>query len=353
MTEPAVAEPAVLAPLPTRPIPGWALLLLVVLNTVTTVGLVGDIQRHVQNQSLTGKDFLSSWHLVLYGGVLGVGIWLGLVAYWLGPPVLRGEARFAMIGFLGLSVGGACDAAWHSAFGAERAVEALVSPPHLLVFAALSMLLVSPLAALWRRPGSRLGVVDSACAAISVVSALLVASLFTGYLSPLTGGMDLGNGYVDAPIGTSISDFDVVRGLGVVLWTTVLVIVPWSLVLQRFRLRPGFALAGGAILGLPPVIVINWYAGEPVFFGFVALGFVIEVAGLVGGKTAPGPWARGAIGVVAPAALWGTLLLVQKLHHLLVWSPALWGGAIMLSAVWGGAAATVATRSRAHEPPAT
>ncbi|HEY4376326.1 MAG TPA: hypothetical protein VGM93_04175, partial [Acidimicrobiales bacterium] len=109
--------------------------------------------------------------------------------------------------------------------------------------------------------------------------------------------------------------------------------------------------AGGAILGLPPVIVINWYAREPVFFGFVAFGAVVEIAGLIGRSNAPGPWARGAIGVAAPAVLWSTLLLVQKLHHLLAWSQALWGGAIMLSAVWGGAAATVATRSRAHEPP--
>ncbi|MCU1353033.1 MAG: hypothetical protein JWM05_2242 [Acidimicrobiales bacterium] len=335
------------------PIPAAALLGLVAIDLVVTVGLAGDILRHVQNQALNGQDFLSGWHLVLYGGVLGVGAWLGLAALRLGPQVVWGEARFATAGFLTLSFGGLADSAWHAAYGSEASIEALVSPPHLVVFVGLSLLLLAPVWALWQRAQVRLGPVESACVALSIVSALLVASLFTGFLSPLTGGMDLGGGYFDPMVGTSLSEFDLVRGLGVVLWTTVLLTVPWSMVLDRFRLFPGFALVSIAVLGIPPVVV-NGSSARSMLFAFAAYGVVIELASMVlrrRGDRRAATWQRVLIGAAAPAALWATNILVISLDGLLSWSQAQWGGAITLAAIWGAVAAAVATRQGATRAP--
>ena len=101
---------------------------------VTTVGLAGDIARHLQNPESLENDFLSGWHLVLYGGVASVGAFIGLGAIRRGPSYV-GAVGSGAIGFVMLAMGGVADATWHEIFGAEAAVEALVSPPHLLVFA--------------------------------------------------------------------------------------------------------------------------------------------------------------------------------------------------------------------------
>ena len=131
------------------------LIVLLICNVITTVGLAGDISRHLLHPDQLSNDFISSWHLVLYGGVLSVGIWLGVGVLFHGPAYMR-AASGTMIGFALLSLGGVCDYLWHSAFGAEAAVEALVSPPHLVVFAGLAFLLTSPVVILWHRPARRL-----------------------------------------------------------------------------------------------------------------------------------------------------------------------------------------------------
>ena len=81
------------------------LAVLIVCTLVTTVGLGGDIARHLQNPGDLEGDFLSGWHLVLYGGVASVGA-LGNAspAGSAGSPCShqpaggrrRGEARFAV-----------------------------------------------------------------------------------------------------------------------------------------------------------------------------------------------------------------------------------------------------------------
>ena len=332
-----------------RPVPPGALLGLVAIDLVVTIGLAGDILRHVRNQNLNGQDFLSGWHLVLYGGVLAVGVWLGLAALQLGPGVVLGEARFVTAGFLTLSFGGVADSAWHAAYGTEAAIEALVSPPHLVVFVGLCLLLLGPLRAQWQRDRVVLGPIESACVVLPVASVLLVASLFTGFLSPLTGGMDLGSGSVEPLVGASYSQYDLVRGLGIVLWTTVLLVVPWSMVLDRFRLFPGFALVALAGLGLPPLLVTGSTARAS-FFGFLAFAVAIEAAARHRG--APPAWLRMLVGAVAPASLWAVHLLVVSRSGELRWSQAEWSGVIVLSAIWGAVAAAVATRRPGPPRPA-
>ena len=62
------------------------LLVLMACNLVTTVGLAGDIARHLQTPGDLQGDFLSSWHLVLYGGVMAVAVWPP--GSWMMPPLV-------------------------------------------------------------------------------------------------------------------------------------------------------------------------------------------------------------------------------------------------------------------------
>jgi hypothetical protein len=67
------------------------------------------------------------------------------------------------------AVGGAGDAAWHTAFGVERGIDALLSPTHLVLFAGLVLLLTAPFraarAAPWSLPGPWVVVASVTCAA--------------------------------------------------------------------------------------------------------------------------------------------------------------------------------------------
>jgi hypothetical protein len=335
-----------------------ALLVLIACNVLTTVGLTGDIARHLQNPGDLEGDFLSGWHLVLYGGVASVGGWIVWGALKRGAGFV-GSVPTTTIGFVTLSVGGLADALWHERFGTERAVEALVSPPHLIVFAGLVFLLTSPLILLWARPVVTLGLVPSIAAVVSVVSALLVTSLFTGFLSPMAGGLSLQAGYVEPLVGESISDYDQVRGLGVVVWSAVILVVAFIPMLARFRITPGLTLVGMALLGLPPLILTDdtisprmagsldpnaptATGGAPILYGFIAAGVGLEICRLLFARPL-GRLTAVVTAAVVPGLLWAVTFWSLESTNRLGWTPALRWGSVMLSAMVGAATAGLAT----------
>jgi len=310
------------------------LLVLVVCNLVSTVGLAGDIARHLQTPDDLQGDFLSSWHLVLYGGVTAVGVWLGVGAIRHGPRFVA-SAGWTTAGFLMLAVGGMADAAWHAAFGTEANVEALVSPPHLLVFAGLGLLLTSPIVILWRRPERRLGVVPSLVALSSMVTFLLVTSLFTGFLSPLASGMSLSQGYVEPMVGESPVDYDQVRGLGIAAWTSALLVAALVVLLVRFRPTRGLVGLSIFLCGAPVLALSDPQVVQPLVIGYAAAGIVAEVLLAVLGRPTLGRVGAAVTGAAMSAALWSAMFAALAADGRLQWSEAMWGGTILLSAMVG------------------
>lgn len=117
-----------------------------------TIGLFLDGYFH-QNLDTAGESFLTPWHAVVYSGFIASALWLagmarrrGGVADWRFsslPPGYRG----AGVGLVLFALGAAGDSAWHTAFGVERGIDALLSPTHLLLFAGLFLILMSPVRA--------------------------------------------------------------------------------------------------------------------------------------------------------------------------------------------------------------
>ncbi|MEO6628704.1 MAG: hypothetical protein ABIP03_09060 [Aquihabitans sp.] len=326
---------------------------LIVCTLVTTVGLAGDIARHLQNPDNLAGDFLSGWHLVLYGGVASVGVWIALGALRRGPAFV-GSVPTTTLGFMILSAGGAVDALWHEVFGTEKAVEALVSPPHLVVFTGLMCLLTSPLVLLWTRPIKRLEWVPSVAATVSVVSALLVTTLFTGFLSPMASGLSLQPGYVEPLVGESLADYDQVRGLGIAIWTAALVAAGFSILLTRFRIKPGLLLLGFIAIGVPGVVLsagaglsgstsLAQATSLPMFYGFVAGGIVFELGVLLWARPTLGRATASVVCGVASAMIWAVTFFFLHLDHRLGWEEALGAGAITLSGLVGATVAALVT----------
>lgn len=319
--------------MPRRVEPGW-LLALMVANTVAAIGLFGDIARHVSLGFAVDNttDFLSSWHLVLYGGVAGVAAVLGAFALRHGPRAPIVVLRSASAGLAALTLGGIVDAVWHEAYGIEASFGALVSPPHLVVFGGLVLLMIAPIGVVADGPSTPLDLVRSVVLALSVTSLLLVISLFTGYLTVLIGGSEFQAGaYVESLVGTSYLDYDTSRGLGVTLWFGTLVSL--VVVLVRARTAPvgGTWTVAFGLLGLAPLIVTGDVAA-PLTAALVVFGVLSD---LVATRQRPHPLAMG----LTTAAMWSAMFSVIGARGDLLWGQELWGGVIMTGFLVGTAVA--------------
>jgi hypothetical protein len=317
-----------------------ALLVLIACNVLTTVGLAGDIARHLQNPDDLSGDFLSGWHLVLYGGVTTVALWLGVGALRQGPAFVW-SAGTTTIGFLLLAFGGAFDSIWHAQFGTEANVEALVSPPHLTVFAGLTFLLASPVVVLWRREARRLGWVASVVALSSVVTTVLVISLFTGFLSPLASGMSLSFGYIEPLIGESAIDYDQVRGLGVAVWTTAVLVSAFTVILVRFRPVPGLVGLSIFLCGAPALLLTDPEIIRPLVIGYAVSGLVTEAMIGLTGKPTLGRLASSATGALMGSMIWASTFALLEKDGRLGWSTAMWSGTVVLSGLVGATVAAL------------
>jgi hypothetical protein len=304
-----------------------------VANTVAAVGLGGDIARHISLAVLlTDDDFLSGWHLVLYGGVAGVALVLGAYAYAHGPRAPLVDLRAAAAGMATLTVGGVVDAVWHELYGVEAAFEALVSPPHLVIFAGLVMLMIAPIGVVAAAGLRRLDPVRSLVVALSVTSLLLVISLFTGYLTPLIGGSEFQAGaYVEPLVGTSYLDLDTSRGLGTTLWFGFVAAVAVTVVRARMAPVAGTWTLSFGLLALGPLIATGEVA-LPISAGLLVYGLLSD---LTATRHAPHPVGTGA----AVAAMWAMMFAVTGGRDDLLWGRELWGGVIATGFLVGAAVA--------------
>ncbi len=97
------------------------------------------------------ETFFSPWHGVLYSGVLAMGLFLGISAVinmragatW--KISLPDGYGLSFIGFLVFAGGGLFDLVWHTLFGIEASVEALLSPAHLILALGAVLMVSAPL----------------------------------------------------------------------------------------------------------------------------------------------------------------------------------------------------------------
>jgi hypothetical protein len=181
------------------------------------------------------ETFVTPWHAVLYGGFLALAALLLGTAVW---RVTRGARwREALPDGYGLSlagvalwfVGGPFDLAWHSIFGFEANVEALLSPAHAVLALGFSLMTTGPLRAALRRPPGRWR--DELTMLLSLTCIVSNLTFFTQIAHPLA------NLWAAGPRRWSPD----VTELGIVsmLLTTVILTAPLLLLLRQGRLPAG------------------------------------------------------------------------------------------------------------------
>lgn len=193
------------------------------------------------------ETFFTPWHGVLYSGFLGAG------AFALGIAVRSHDGRrpwratlpaghgLTLAALGAFAVGAVGDLIWHEAFGIEVGLEALLSPTHLALLAAGLVALSAPVRATWMVDGPAPRDLRSFLPTV-LAMALLVAlvGFFLLYLSPFLNDA-AGSRFVRVPgvphdhPSRDVGELQQLLGVASILMTTVLLVVPVSLLLRRWR----------------------------------------------------------------------------------------------------------------------
>jgi hypothetical protein len=295
--------------------------------------------QHVANL----ETFFTPWHAVLYGAFLLNASFLVVSAManhrrgtnW--RAALPAGYDLSLLGVFIFLLGGVGDGIWHTLFGIEVNVEALLSPTHLLLALGGALIVTGPLRALWQRCATqKLDWVSGGPAVISLLYLLSSLNFFTQYAHPFANTLAARDTLNTAGSG----GYYQVIGVASVLLQTALLLGPILLVLQRWQLPFGSLTMLFAANTALVCLMVNEHA--------LATGpLPLIIVGLLAGLLAdgllvllqPGPERVAALrwfAFLAPASLYALYFLaLQLLGGGIWWTVHLWTGAIVLAGVVG------------------
>lgn len=302
------------------------------------IGLFLDGAAHDDGQI---ESFFTPWHGVLYTGFAASAATAALVTVrsrvegqTLLATMPRGHA-LTLVGLAIFATGGIGDLLWHETLGIEIGIEALLSPTHLLLLVGGVAALSAPVRAAWTdtQPGpTDLRGFFPTVLGIALLTA--VAAFFLMYLSPFVNDA-AGSGFTrvaGTPHDHPASDPAEIRqilGVASILTYTIVLSVPAHALLRRWRPPIG----SFSILFTTVTILFMGLSG----WKHPWLSLAGPLAGLVADATARS-WPPH---VVVPASISALWLSYFGLYELtaggVAWSPELWSGSIVLSALVSGA----------------
>lgn len=293
------------------------------------VGLFVDGWAH-NNLGESLETFFTPWHALFYSGFAAVSGWT-LWLTWQGMKRgRRGVAAFpdgywsAALGVPVFALGGVGDLLWHTIFGIEVGIEALLSPTHLLLFGGAVLILSAPLNASWRMPTPRRAPAGVVWPALLAMTAILC---FTSFMQMYFWGL------LGAPQGTT-SYFQLRSELGAILLTALILAAPVLLLLRRFRLPFGaITLMYGLNTLMMTLMLVPGAWREPVLM--LAVGLVLDALLL---WLDPSPRRAAAFRVFAsllPLLVWAPYLALNVWLGLSLLSLELWLGVAVMAGLGG------------------
>lgn len=289
------------------------------------------------------ESFFTPWHGLFYSGFTVCAAWM----CWQVLRNQRGGARGLAavpvgygLGLLGVAIfagGGVGDLAWHSVFGIEVDLEALLSPSHLVLFVGGLLVITSPLRAAWARPSTSSPTFGQLLPALlsTTLTTALVAFFLMSYSPWLTNAAQhepylFIQEQLDPRFGDWLVEEVQLEGLAAILLTTLVVMVPALLLLRRWRLPFGsLTLLFGSVATLSAAI-------ESFDTGWTFLAGVIGglAADLLVRRLNPSPrrpWAVRLFAFAAPVCVWLCYFALLGLEFSVGWSVELWAGVTVLA----------------------
>jgi hypothetical protein len=276
------------------------------------------------------ETFFTPWHAILYSGYLACAVWIFMMirsnkvntqstSWFTAIPV---GYKLGVAGVILFFVGGLGDMYWHTVFGIEKNIEALLSPTHLLLLSGALMILTSPYRAISAAEKGTAPTFRQLLPALTSIGlTFTVFAFFLMYAWSFRQNLWMARG--EDAIGRAVVDF---------LITTMILVIPLMFVLRRWKLPFG--------------TVTFFFLFESIFLA-VLDGFsdsssiiILLISGVIGDvlfreikERDAADWRYKAVFFVLPILIWGLYFAHLKLFETLTWSPELWGGSIFLCAL--------------------
>jgi len=303
------------------------------LGTWVVGGLFLDGWAHVNQPDL--ETFFSPWHGVFYAGFIVSTVVLARLATRdqrgrFDPALVPAGYGLGLIGAALFVLGGFADGVWHTMFGIEVGVAALLSPSHLLLLAGGLLMVTSPVRSAWSSPGlpARAPVARLFPALWATTLTTAVVLFFFQYLSAFV---------TRAPSAAALGPeglLTTITGVASVLVTNLILVAPVLLLARRWRLPFG-AVALLATTGAAAMTSIRELALGALVLAMLAGGLAADLllARLRPGPDRPGAFRAAAVGV--PLALWGAWMVAYALAYGIAWPPELWAGVLGMASLSG------------------
>jgi hypothetical protein len=303
--------------------------------TLLSLWLIGGVYLDgwAHNHGKVDQSFFTPWHGVLYAGFGAIAVLLGATLAW---NMARGFhwARalpvgydLAVLGALIFAFGGVGDLIWHTLFGIEANIEALISPTHLLLALGATLMITGPLRAAWRRPiADRATWAQHAPLLIALTLVLALCAFFTQYAHPWVEP----RAQVGYPGGDGF--FGLALGMVSILLQTALLMGVALLALRRGRLPIG---GWTLLLGLSTALVSVLDDQYRLILAALAAGIAGDVLLWLLRPAASRPAALRGFAFLAPVLLYASYYAQLALAPGIRWSIHMWSGSIVLAGVVG------------------
>ena len=308
----------------------------VVLGTWLMAGLAVDGWAHTNLGRL--ETFFTPWHALFYSGFTATAAWI-LWSSWRrrqpGQPLIDAVPEGYGLGVVGLgifAVGGAGDMIWHTIFGIEADIDALLSPTHLVLYSGGILILTSPLRAAWARPGPVTGMREFAPALMSAALATSLTAFFFLYLSPFLD-LDMSARHTGLDNDGYAQFLSLRGGIAAILLTTLILYSSALLLLRRWQ-TPMMSFTVMFALVAAMIQAVGAFS-RPWLIAVAAIGGL--GADLLVRKLRPSV-ERGSFRIfagLAPILLWAPYVAATAMKEGIGWELEIWTGVVIWSGILG------------------
>ncbi|NRF90602.1 hypothetical protein HQN89_06090 [Paenibacillus frigoriresistens] len=273
------------------------------------------------------ETFFTPWHAILYSGYLACAVWIfyltyqnksrGIHATWI--QAIPTGYKLGVAGVIIFFLGGLGDMYWHTVFGIEKNIAALLSPTHLILLTGALMILTSPYRAISHAEDEVSPTFRQLLPALtSIALTFAVMAFFLMYAWSFRQNLWMAR--EEDAIARAVVDF---------LTTTMLLVLPVMMVLRRWKLPFGtatyffvFQAVLMAILdsfshyGSIVILLISGIAAD-LMFRFIK-------------QLEASDWRYKIVFFVIPVLIWGLYFADLSIFHTLDWAPELWGGTMFI-----------------------
>lgn len=281
------------------------------------------------------ETIFTPWHAVFYSGVLAVTFLLFIQLYinhtkgYAWKRSLPREYMFSLFGLILVFVGGPGDLIWHSLFGIEVGIEALLSPTHILLAVGGAVVVSGPLHAIWYRD-RKIQTIHKIPVILSFTYLLMTLGFMLQFLHPFNFPW-----MSQTFFNENVINNDIAGGLGVanaIVFTGIFI----GLILASIRhwLFPFGSFA--AVLTLNAFAVTMMH-GE--FYIFIITAFISGILiDILYQKVCALSLKEKHIrifGIFAPMILFTTYVITILVTDTTPWSIHMWAGMIVISGITG------------------